>query len=176
MSDNTNPYQSPGSESVQLSSLEGTQGKLTEKMLVFLKGASPWLRFVGVLGFIASAMMAFWGLASFALIPLFGQITNELDDIAFSAIPFMGFIISGTLGIFILGFAVLAFFPSLFTYRFGDKIRKYLQSGKENDLEEAFKNNKSLWKFIGIICIIYLAFIPLVLVISIIGSILFLFL
>jgi len=176
MSDNVNPFQVPESESVQVSSLEGTQGKLTEKMLIHLKSASPWLRFIGVLGFIATGMMAVWGLASFALIPIFSQITDELDDIVFSAVPFMGFIISGTLGLFILGFAALSFFPSLFTYRFGDKIRKYLQSGKENDLEEAFRNNKSLWKFLGIICIIYLASIPLILVLSIIAGVIFLFL
>ena len=65
---------------------------------------------------------------------------------------------------------VLAFFPARFTYKFGQKIRHYLSSGAERDLEEAFKNNKSLWKFSGILIIVYLSFIPIGIVAAVIAA------
>jgi hypothetical protein len=63
-----------------------------------------------------------------------------------------------------VGGGVLEFFPSLFIYRCGDKIRGYLRSGTDQDLELALKNNKSYWKFLGIVCIVSLAFIPLMII------------
>ncbi|MDR1279046.1 MAG: hypothetical protein LBK02_09860, partial [Treponema sp.] len=65
----------------------------------------------------------------------------------------------------------LCFFPALFTYNFGNKIRAYQQSRAEEELENAFKNNKSLWKFLGILTIISLAFIPVMIIISIVVGI-----
>ena len=67
---------------------------------------------------------------------------------------------------------VLMFFPSRFIYNFGAKIRNYQFSNSDEDLELAFKNNKSVWKFYGILCIIYLAFIPLTVILTIVGGVL----
>jgi hypothetical protein len=39
-----------------------------------------------------------------------------------------------------------------------------MQSNSDKDLEDAFKNNKSLWKFYGILVIVYLALIPVLLI------------
>ena len=66
--------------------------------------------------------------------------------------------------VFCLGGAVLIFIPSLFIYRFGERIRSFLRTGIEQELELAFKNNKSLWKFLGIYCIIALASIPVMII------------
>ena len=144
------------------------QGTLTETMLIYLKGASPWLRFIGILGFISAGFSVLSGLGFIALVPLFGRLWTELPA---SFQPFSGIFsaaFGGSMVVFGLGGGVLMFFPSLFIYRFGEKIRSYLRSGTDQDLEMALKNNKSLWKFFGIICIVYLAFIPLMIVGSII--------
>jgi hypothetical protein len=91
----------------------------------------------------------------------------------FSEIPGLEFFASGAgflgggFGIYFLGVAVLGFFPSYFIYNFGSKIRTYLRTGAEQDLERALKNNKSLWKFSGILTIIGLAIIPVIFIISI---------
>jgi hypothetical protein len=65
------------------------------------------------------------------------------------------------MGLIYLVVGVVAFFPARFTLGFGTKIRNYLLSNAEQDLEAAFQNNKSLWKFNGILAIVYLAFIPI---------------
>jgi membrane protease YdiL (CAAX protease family) len=128
-------------------------------MINYLKQTSPWLRFVGVLGFIFCGLFVFGGI-------IFTIIFMAIPDLAEDAGGIAAFF-----GLLYALFGVLYFFPSRFIYNFGSKIRNYLFSNSEEDLELALKNNKSLWKFIGIICIISIAVIPLSIVIAIVGGI-----
>jgi hypothetical protein len=157
MSDMANPYQSPQTESSPAAPL-AAQGVLTEAMLAYLRGASPWLRFIGVLTYIGSGFMAAAGLAMIVISPEFSDSSSLLASFNFS----------GGLGLIYIITGVIIFFPARFTYNFGAKIRTYLQNNAERELELAFKNNKSLWKFYGILAIVYLALIPIALVIGII--------
>jgi hypothetical protein len=159
-----NPYQSPSAEIVPEKPLLA-QGVLTETMLNHLKEASPWLRFVGILGFVASGLTVFSGISFLSAVALFGQVFEEIAEFgaAFS------FLFSGTMAVYFLGLGVFIFFLSLFAYRFGTKIRSYLGSGVEQDLEIAFRSNRNYWKLIGILYIVCLAFFPLL----IIGSFIF---
>ena len=163
MSDTVNPYQSPETEAVPVKPLVA-QGTLSETMLIYLKGASPWLRFIGILGFIGSGITALSGLSLFAINPMMSRIWGEIPgfDAAFGGT--LTTVFSGSMAVFCAGIGVLMFFPSFFVYRFGDKIRSFLRTGMDQDLELAFRNNKSLWKFLGIISIIELAFIPLTII------------
>jgi hypothetical protein len=171
MSDTSNPYQSPETVINPVKPLVA-QGTLTETMLVYLKQASPWLRFVGILGFIQCGFTVMGGLSFFAMLP-FGELWSELGDVP----GFEGFaanftpVFGGTFGIYFLVTAVFTFFPSYFAYNFGSKIRTYLQTGVERDLEGALKSNKSLWKFIGILVIVCLAFIPVMVIITIVVAV-----
>ena len=169
MSDAENPYQSPEALAVPVKPLV-SQGTLTETMLLYLKGASPWLRFVGVMGFVSAGLTAFWGLIFFAIVPLVGQIWDEIPGLEVVGNA-LGMVFGGGIAVLCIGMGVLIFFPSLFIYRFGEKIRTYLRAGTEQELELAFKNNKSLWKFMGIVYIINLAFIPLLIIGSIIAAV-----
>ncbi|MDR0641297.1 MAG: hypothetical protein LBG07_02425, partial [Treponema sp.] len=124
------------------------QGILTAFMIRCLRETSPWLRFVGIVGYIGAALLIVSGIVTMAT--GFGGITG------FRYFP----LVSGLAGFSYIPLGALAFFPARFTYRFGQKIRHYLSSGAEKDLEEALKNNRSLWKFSGILIIVYLSFIP----------------
>jgi hypothetical protein len=141
-----NPYESPQAEISAVKPLT-SQGILTETMLSYLKGASPWLRFVGIAGFIMCGLYAVFGL-------------TMVIGIQALPIPGLDAVTRGMgagFGILWLGIIALMFLPVFFVFRFGLKIKTYLHSGDENDLEQAFKNNKSLWKFIGILSIISLS-------------------
>jgi len=169
MSDSVNPFESPQTAVIPEKPLVA-QGTITETMLIYLKGASPWLRFIGILGFIGAGITVLYGIAFFAFVPIVGRVWGEIPGFKqFSA--FMGAAFGGTMAVFLMGVAVLVFFPSLFIYRFGDKIRSYLRTGTEQELELALKNNKSFWKFIGILHIIELAFIPLLIIGGIIAAV-----
>ncbi|MDR0670421.1 MAG: hypothetical protein LBF95_10105 [Treponema sp.] len=149
MSDTINPWQSPGTEVV---AEEGApRDVLTPGMLRYLKEASPWLRFLGVLGYIGAAFLIVIGI--FTSIALVSGL-SLLDTGVFG--------LFGTfIGVLYLAGGVIAFFPARFTYKFGAKIRDYLMSDGNKDLEEAFRYNRALWKFSGILAIVYLAIIPL---------------
>jgi hypothetical protein len=62
-------------------------------------------------------------------------------------------------GVVYLGAIALMFFPVFFIFQFGRKIKSYVHTGNEEDLEQAFKNNKSFWKFTGILSIISLGLV-----------------
>ncbi|MCL2230545.1 MAG: hypothetical protein FWC01_05565 [Treponema sp.] len=134
-------------------------GNLTETMLQYLKQASPWMQFIGILGFITCGLIAVGsifltvGLASaFAFLGEFGNIPIWL------VVPLY------------LSFGVLLFFPSFFAFNIGSKIRRHQYSNADEDLEQAFKNNKSLWKFSGIMCIISIASLPVILILTVLFS------
>jgi hypothetical protein len=150
MSDTVNPWQSPSTEVV---AEEGaSQGVLTPTMIRYLKEASPWLRFIGILGYIGAVFLVIVGLA-FVFMMAAGLSTLGAGVFGGLTGTFMGFIY--------LAGGVVAFFPARFTYQFGAKIRNYLLSNGKQDMEEAFRYNRALWKFNGILAIVYLALIPL---------------
>lgn len=160
MSVAVNPYQSPETAAVPETPL-AAQGALTENMLICLKGTSPWLRFMGILGFVSAAATALWGLISLFLIPVMREAWSYMPGIP-------GLVFGGSMALLFIAIGALIFIPSLFLYRCGEKIRSYLRAGMDQDLEQAFKNNKAYWKFVGILYIILLASAPLTLIVSII--------
>jgi hypothetical protein len=158
VSDIYNLYQSPESPIIP-ETPQNTGVMLSEKMLRYLSDASPWLQFIGIIGYIGSGLLVIagiFGAVGFSAASSF----VELGEFPFWIIMFI-----------YIPMGVLFFFPAHFTYNFGRKIRNYRFSNSTDDLELAFKNNKSLWKFNGILYIIYLAFIPLFFIIAIAGGI-----
>ncbi len=63
------------------------------------------------------------------------------------------------------------FFPALFLWNYGTAMRDWFVSGKNGDIERAFKENKSYWKFNGIVTIIGLAIIPVMFIVAIVAGI-----
>ena len=165
MNETVNPYQSPEAEVIPEKPLLA-HGSITETMIVHLKKASPWLRFIGVVGFILSGILVLIGIM---IIPLSTHAffrTTGIDSFDFTA---TGGCVTFGMVIYFLGMAAIFFFLSLFAYRFGDKIRTYIRTGAEQDLEIAFKNNSMYWKMYGILHIIGILIIPLIFVGSIIA-------
>jgi len=169
MSDALNPYQSP--ETLAVPQPLVAEGTLTETTLIYLRQASPWLRFIGILGFISAGLTALSGVVFFAIAPLMQELWGDIPGFKAVFSDVWGAVFSGSLAIFCVSAGVLMFFPSLFIYRFGERIRSYLRTGTDQELEQAFKNNKSFWKFVGILCIIQLAFLPLAIIGSIIAAV-----
>jgi hypothetical protein len=145
MSDYSNPYKSP---ETQIIPEYPKNAGITDLMLHYLQEASPWLRFMGILGYIG-----------FSIICLAGVITlfMSLDS---PASAFVGLLVNGLA-------AFLAFLPARFLYNFGTYIRNYLYSQDANDLEAALSNNKSYWKFTGILTIIILSLFIILIIVGI---------
>lgn len=157
MSDLENPYQSP--ETSIVPEPEQNSGlAFTETMLRYLNEASPWLRFVGIVGFIGCGFTILMGI----IFALTGAFTASILGSDLGLFPTWIFTV------IYVPIGILLFFPAYFTYSFGKKIRNFNFSNSTEDLEQAFKNNKSLWKFNGILYIISLASVPAFIVIGII--------
>jgi len=149
MSDPTNPshgYDVP----YTLEKPRANRRMLTDTMLAHLYGASPWLRLIGIVGIGYSAVLAIGGLFFFA--PAMDYLWDGVAGFGFNG-AILGFIGAWS-GMIYLASGLFIFVPSFFTYRFGQKIRGYAKTGNERDLELAFRNNKSLWKFFGILFIL----------------------
>jgi hypothetical protein len=168
MSDNINPYQSPQNP---VNPAADGSARLTETMILYLKRASPWLRFMGIMGFIVCGIVVLIGLIFLFALPVMGSLWGSISEFGDLSAAF-GTALGAVIGaVYFFAIAALSFFPALFSFNFGNKIRAYLQSGSDQDLELAFKNNKSLWKFNGILTIIGLAFIPVMVIIGIVVGI-----
>jgi len=159
MSDLENPYKSPET-SIVPEKTQGAGSVLNETMLGYLNEASPWLRFIGILGFIGAGLSVVGGI-------IFAITTSVVPDITGGMVNFPVWIFA----LIYIGIGSLLFFPARFTYNFGTKIRSYQFSGSDDDLEQALRNNKSLWKFQGILYIIYIALIPFLIIVGIIVAV-----
>jgi hypothetical protein len=159
LSDFENPYNSPDSPVIP-EAPESSEVSLSMNMLQYLKETHPWLRFMGIVGYIGSGFLILMGIISTILSLINPDFGGEFGQF----FSWLFFIVYLPLG-------VLMFFPAHFTFSFGRKLRDYQYSHSNEDLELAFKNNKSLWKFNGILCIIYLSFIPLAIIASIVVGI-----
>ena len=161
MSDSINPYESPGAKTEPERALM-TQAALTEKMLLLLKEASPWIRFVGIVSIIFAVSTMVSGITTLAASSSAAQAFDMMG------MGELGTAVTVFMGLFIIGAGVITLFLGIYSFKFGDRIKSYFNTGADADLEIAFKNSKSYWKLYGIIMIITLAFIALVIIATII--------
>ena len=164
MSDTTNnPFESPKTDMDEIKGSVPT-GELTDRMQTYLIEASPWIRFIGILGYVGAGGMFSMGLMVSVGMAVFGRNISEGTEMTGLMTGLMG---AGFGAMYII-FGILYFFPAHFTFKFGSGIKTYKDSGLNKDMEVALKNNKSLWKFIGILSIISLSLIPVGIIASII--------
>src|ERR1700733_6677200 len=110
---------------------------LSENALGYLHATRPWVKFLAIVGFVFVGLMVL-----LALIMTF----------AFSVLPKQPGtpqVFGPVFGILYLLFALLYVMPCLFMYRYAKAIAAIPGTGA-SALEEALKNQKSVWKFMGI--------------------------
>lgn len=146
-----NPYRSPAESGDSPFAGDAIEQVVTPTILTVLSQTQPWVRFLSVLGFIASGLMLLGGLV--------GSIVAMGRPMGFACL------------IYVL-FGFLYFFPSLFLSRYASRIADLRMTRGVRQLESALTAQKSFWKFVGIaamiIIFVYLAtiaafiFLPLV--------------
>lgn len=122
----------------------------------YLRETAKWSKFLSIVGFITIGIML--------LITIF-----FVGTLIFSSFNSTGFPEAFNL-IFIVVYLLIAsiyLFPCLYLYKSSRAIKKALISDDSLVLEEAFKNQKSFFKFIGIFTAITLAFYAVSLVVGI---------
>jgi hypothetical protein len=118
--------------------------EVTENSKNYLKTTAAWSKFLAIIYFIGIGFMV---LCALMMIPM-GAFLNSYTS---TPIPF------SLMGLFYLAIAVVIFFPALYLFRFSKKTQHAFTTQDTLELEDAFKNMKSYWKFTGIIMIVALA-------------------
>ncbi len=108
--------------------------------LEWLRRTKPWVRFLAVLGLVATAL-------SVAAITALGLTAEALPGAPASLVR----ILPLAAGLFILA---LHLPPLLLLNRYANRIGRLLRSGATLDLEEALRAQKSFWKYLGILTLV----------------------
>ena len=123
---------------------------LTPGMLEALKKTKPWVRFLSILGFIAVGLIIVAALFFFGAGAIAGSQAGPTRWV-FMLLP-----------ILYLLMAVLYIFPSLYLFRYASAIENALTApSKSPAVENALRQQKSFWKFTGILALVMvLLYIP----------------
>lgn len=117
---------------------------VTAAMIESLRQTKPWVRFLSILGFIASALMVLIAI----VIVIVGVVASQ------QAKAGEGALLIG-MGLLYLVLAVLYIFPSRFLFRYAGAIDEALASRyKSGAVERALQHQKSFWKFVGIMTLV----------------------
>jgi hypothetical protein len=123
---------------------------VTARAADLLNQTRPWVLLMAVLTFIGVALIAMAGLF-IVLGGLLGSM-GAPRGAGGGMVAGMGLV----MGLFVFAFAALAFFPALYLWRYGSRIGQLRASGRIEDLESALEAQKSYWKFIGILTVVWL--------------------
>ena len=144
-------------EQNQESSLFGLGIDATSKS--HLSETGRWAKFLAIFGMIMCGLMVILGI--FASVAISETMNREYgyrrgDTAGMGASMMIMYVLM----------AVIYFFPCLFTLRFANHMQSAIRSNDQAALNEAFKNLKITFRFVGILSIIVLAFLVLAIVLG----------
>ncbi len=122
---------------------------VTEEMRSYFYDMSKWARFLSVVGFVISAFLTLGSFGIGAAITANPGVLNQLG-------PLAGLGATG-ITIFYLLLALFFFYPSLLLFRFSTKGKQGILFGDQENFNEAIAHVKSLFKFWGILTILFIA-------------------
>lgn len=145
--------------------MEQTSSNLFELQIdhqsnAYLKETAKWAKFLAIIGFIGCALIILMGVFAGSLMATtFGEMGGGFGG-SFGVVMAIVYIL----------FALLAFFPYLYLFRFANQMQVALRNNDQAALTTSFGNLKSCFKFVGILTIIVLAFYALALVFGVLGA------
>ena len=128
-----------------------------------LKETAGWAKFLGILGILLAALLA---IAAFLVPEFFLKTYSGFES--YDSYNSKIFSIAVTVGY--LFAALLMFFIALFTFKFGSKTRQALALNDQHSLDSGLKNLKFLFRFYGIIAIIYIALLIIAFLLAALGK------
>lgn len=160
----SNPYQTPSANLFGSSAATGEA--VPSEAIVQLQRTKPWLRFFGVLMWIAVAFMLV------GIVVMIGISVSGMAMAAEKGNAFGG--AEGGLMIFMAAvYAVIAFlyiYPAIKIWKCGTAIKKLSTSRQPEDLIAALDHQRAFWKFCGIMTILMIIlYIGVIVVMSAVG-------
>mgnify|MGYP005750443037 CR=1 FL=1 len=128
--------------------------------LYLLMETAKWGKFLSIVGFVFVGIVL---IMAFGFGYIFNQVQSELTQS--TPVPFGPMMT----GIYLL-MAVLYFFPCLYLYRYSQKTKAAVLERDQAQLNLALENQKSLYKFMGILTIVGLCFYAFALLFGLAGA------
>jgi hypothetical protein len=123
---------------------------------IHLADAARWARFLAIIGFIVCGIIVVIGIFAGSVFTFITSRYSEATTTGFTS--GMGAVMT----VFYLIFALIYFFPCLYLFRFSSHMKKALASNDQNTLTSSFQNLKIMFRYVGILTIIVLAFYAIV--------------
>lgn len=118
-----------------------------------LAATKPWVRFLSVITFIGAGFML--------LAALVMTVAGGAGMFAAASNDGMPKALAGSMGVILAAvyvvLAVVYIYPGVKLWKYASSIGRLIQSGSAEDLVEALKQQKSFWKFVGILMLAMLA-------------------
>jgi len=134
------PYQNPQETYANIKSVD-------PKIVAAAKATKPWLRFLAIMGFLSSGLMLLLG---FVMIGL-SAIASEFAEMSI----LQGLMIGS---FYILG-AFVYLLPTIKLWKYGTSINNLALSNKPEDLFQFIEAQRSFWKTIGVISLIWIGMV-----------------
>jgi hypothetical protein len=121
---------------------------ITSTAASYLKETAGWGKFLAIVGFVLTGLMVIAGFFVGSMLASLGQ-ENPLG---------------GSIGIIYVALGALYFFPALYLFKYSTKLKRALATKNAEELAAAFENEKSMFKFMGILMVILLGTYALIFV------------
>lgn len=116
---------------------------LSDRMLESLSATRPWVKFLGIVAFVYAAISLIMGLAM-----SFGLYTGPTR-------PGQPAFLNTAFGIvYIVSALVFDAIPAMLLYRYAKAIAGYQENESAASFEDALKQQKSVWKYVGILAML----------------------
>lgn len=135
---------------MELQDLNIFEKGLDERSKAYLLETTRWTKFLAILGFIFVGFILL-----FAILTLGGE---SYESGMFYKMGKLG----AFLYCFIMG--IIYFFPALYLIKFSNLMKAGIQSNNTEVITEAFRHQRNLFKYLGILSIIVIAFVLLAII------------
>jgi membrane associated rhomboid family serine protease len=142
----TNPYAPPAVDAPRGGSVDA-DSEVRPDILTSLRFTRPWVKFLGIVGYVTSALMILGGL--FLMV---SPKTLKLPG-------------AGAVGVVYAIMGAINLFPSMHLSSYASSLRDLLDAPDMEGLAHALEQQKKFWRFVGIMCAILVAFYALCIVI-----------
>ncbi|MGV8878836.1 MAG: DUF5362 family protein [Sphingobacteriaceae bacterium] len=134
---------------------------LTDEAKYYLYESGRWAVFLGIIGFVFCGLLVIISIFMKSLLHTASSFSQSPNPMA---------AMGSAVTIVYIMMAIMYFFPSLFLYQFGSKIKRGLNFDSQLTVNEALGQLKSYFKFWGIFTIVIIALYALALVGILVGG------
>jgi hypothetical protein len=121
---------------------------VTEEIRSYIYDIAKWAHFLAIVGFVISGFMLLAALTVGSAISTNPELAKMLGA--------MGNIGSGAITFVFIAYGLAIFYPSLLLFKHASKAKQGVLYGEQESLNDAFSKLKSLFKFWGVIVIIFI--------------------